>query len=173
MADAGQPSPPPSPPPGPPRRPRVRSPLDLAAGLSLVALAAFALWAGAGLEAGQLRAVGPGMLPRAVAVLVGVAGLGIAIAALVRPGEPLERWSWRGPLFVGLGIVGFALTIRTVGLAVAGPVVVLVGGAASPEARPRELALFAVGVTAFCVALFRYALGLPIPVLILPGLVRI
>ena len=149
---------------------RVRSPRDLVAGASLVALAAFALWAGADLDTGQLRAVGPGMLPRAVAALVGIAGLGLMVASFLKSGEALGRWALRGPVFVTLGVVAFGLTIRSPGLVVAGPLVVLVGGAASPEMRPRELAVFAVLVTAFCIGLFRYALGLPIPVLHLPGI---
>ncbi len=149
----------------------VRAPQDLAAGLSLVALAALALWAGAGLDAGRLRAMGPGMMPRAVAVLVGAVGLLIAAFAFLRAGEPLRRWAWRGPLFLTLGVLGFALTIRPVGLALAGPLVATVGGAASPESRPRELAIFALAITAFCILLFRLLLRLPIPVLNLPGLV--
>ncbi|HEY6106331.1 MAG TPA: tripartite tricarboxylate transporter TctB family protein [Anaeromyxobacteraceae bacterium] len=155
----------------PRRRGLVRAPQDLAAGLSLVALAALALWAGAGLDAGRLQAMGPGMMPRAVAVMVGLVGLLLIALAFLRAGEPLQRWAWRGPLFLTLGVVGFALTIRPVGLALAGPLVAMVGGAASPESRPRELLVFAVAITAFCVLLFRVLLRLPIPVLNLPGLV--
>jgi putative tricarboxylic transport membrane protein len=149
----------------------VRAPQNLAAGASLLALSAFALWAVRDLPSGTLRAMGPGMMPRAAAVLLGVAGGGLAVAALLREGERLQRWSWRGPLFITLAVVGFALTIRAPGLVVAGPLVAVVGGAASAEARPRELVVFGVLVTAFCIALFRYALQLPIPVLVLPGLV--
>jgi putative tricarboxylic transport membrane protein len=149
----------------------VRGPQNLAAGATLLAVAAFALWAGRGLPAGTLRSVGPGMMPRAAALLLGVAGLGLLAASLLRAGERLQRWAWRGPLFVTLAVVGFALTIRSPGLVVAGPLVAIVGGAASPEARPRELVVFGVLVTAFCVALFRYALQLPIPVLVIPGVV--
>jgi putative tricarboxylic transport membrane protein len=109
------------------------------------------------------------MMPRAVAVLVLVAGVTLLSAALVKGGEPLGRWPLRGPFFVTHALVAFALTIRTVGLAIAGPVVVLVSGAASPETRPIELVVFAAVITAFCVALFRFALGLPIPVLVIPG----
>jgi putative tricarboxylic transport membrane protein len=137
--------------------------------VSLAAVAALALWATADLDAGRLRAMGPGMLPRGVAVLLGAVGLGLVGASLVRRGEPLARWSMRGPLFVCLGVVAFALTIRTLGLVVAGPAVAIVSGAASPETRFRELVVFAILVTAFCVGLFRYALGLPIPVLVVPG----
>ena len=66
-------------------------------------------------------------------------------------------------------MVAFALTIRSVGLALAGPLVMLLAGAASPDARWRELTVFAVVITLACVGLFRFALGLPIPVLIFPG----
>jgi hypothetical protein len=153
------------------RRGRVRAPQDFAAGLSLVALALFALWAGADLEQGTLRAMGPGMLPRGVAVLIGLVGVALTVTACLQDGERLERWSLRGPFFVCLGIVAFALTIRAVGLALAGPLVALISGAASPETRVKEIVVFAVAITAFCVGLFKYVLNLPIPVLVIPGVV--
>jgi putative tricarboxylic transport membrane protein len=156
-----------------PRRGLVRAPQDLAAGASLVALSLFALWAGRDLVAGRLGAPGPGLLPRGIAVLVGLVGLGLAAASLLHAGERLARWTFRGPLFVSLGVVGFALTIRAPGLCVAGPLVVLVSGAASPETRFRELAVFALAITALCVVLFRYLLHLPIPILVIPGVVVI
>jgi putative tricarboxylic transport membrane protein len=113
------------------------------------------------------------MLPRAVAGAVGAVGILVSVMALVRRGPPLGRWPLRGPLFVSLAVVAFALTIRTAGLAVAGPLVVIVSGFASAETRPRELVVFAVVMTAFCVGLFRYALSLPIPVLVIPGVVHL
>jgi hypothetical protein len=151
----------------------VRGPQDLLAGASLLALALFALWASAELDAGNLRAMGPAMLPRGTAALIGLAGLALVGTSLFKTGAPVARPQWRGPLFVCLGVVAFALTIRTVGLVVAGPLVAIVSGAASEETRPRELVIFAVAITAFCIALFRYALSLPIPILILPGILRI
>lgn len=146
---------------------------ELLAGLALVLIALLALWASAPLDMGTLRSVGPGAMPRGVALLVLGIGLVFSGAALVRGGEALGRWPLRGPVFVCLAVVSFALTIRTLGLAVAGPVVVLVSGAASEETRPVELVIFAAVMTAFCVGLFRFALGLPIPVLIIPGVVHI
>ncbi len=170
MADA-QPIPPeplPAPPAPAPRA--VRSPRDLLAGASLVALAAFALWSGRRLEGGTLRAMGPGMLPRGVAWAIGVAGVLLVGWAFVRRGPSLGRWPLRPPLFICLAVVAFALTIRSVGLAAAGPLVVIVGGAAASDVRPRELAIFAVVMTALCVGLFRYVLGLPIPILTIGGI---
>jgi heme A synthase len=40
----------------------------------------------------------------------------------------------------------------------------LAGAFASPETRIREVVIFGVVMTVFCVGLFKYALGLPIPV---------
>jgi hypothetical protein len=47
--------------------------------------------------------------------------------------------------------------------------VAMISGAASPETRPKELIAFALVVTALSIALFRYVLNLPIPILIVPG----
>ncbi len=166
-------TPPLSPSPRAPHRGRVRGPQNLAAGLALLALAIFALWASAELEPGTLRSMGAGMLPRGIAVLVGVTGLALVAISFVRIGDRLGAWPLRGPLFVSLGVVAFALTIRTVGLALAGPLVAIISGAASPETRWKELVVFAVAITLFCVGLFRYALHLPIPILVLPGVLTL
>jgi putative tricarboxylic transport membrane protein len=150
---------------------RIRSPQDLVAGLTLVAVALFALWASGPLSQGRLGAMGPGMMPRGTAVLVGLVGLAIAIGALLTPGPRLERWSLRGPFFVGLALVAFAMTIRSMGLVVAGPLVAIISSAASPETRVKEILIFGIAVTIFSIALFKYVLNLPIPVLVIPGVI--
>ena len=155
------------------RRRLVRAPQNFWAGTSLIALAAFSAWAGRDLDAGTLRFMGPGMMPRAVAVLVAAIGLGLVVASLVRAGDAMERWSLRGPLFITLGALGFALTIRAPGLAIAGPLVCIISGAASPDARWKELAIFGVLMTALCAVLFRYVLHLPVPILVIPDVIHL
>ena len=150
---------------------RVRNPQDLLAGLVLVAVALFALWASGGLSQGRLGALGPGMMPRATAVLMGAVGVLVALSAFFAAGPRLERWSLRGPFFVCLALIAFAVTIRWVGLLVAGPLVAIISGAASPETRIKEIVIFGIAVTIFSIALFRYVLNLPIPVLIIPGVI--
>jgi len=150
---------------------RVRNPQDFLAGLVLVAVALFALWASGNLSQGRLGALGPGMMPRATAVLVGVVGALVALNAFIAPGPRLERWSVRGPLFVVLALVAFAVTIRWMGLLVAGPLVAIVSSAASPDTRIKEILIFGIAVTLFSIALFKYVLNLPIPVLIIPGVI--
>jgi hypothetical protein len=150
---------------------RVRNAQDFVAGLVLVALAVFALWASGNLSQGRLGALGPGMMPRATAVLVGIVGVLVIVTALVVPGPRLPRWSIRGPLFVCLALVAFAVTIRWMGLVVAGPLVAIIGSAASPETRIKEILIFGIAVTIFSIVLFKYVLNLPIPILVIPGVI--
>ena len=150
------------------RRCTIRSPQNFMAGAALVVLAAIAVWASADLAEGRFFAVGPALLPRAVATLLALIGAGLIAGALIKEGDALGRWSLRGPLFIFISVIAFALSIRTVGLAVAGPVVAVISGAASPETKPREILLFALVVTALSIGLFRYLLHLPIPILIIP-----
>jgi hypothetical protein len=158
-------------PEGPAERRRViRAPQNLVAGLALLAIALIAFVGAGELGSGRFYAVGPALLPRAVATLIAILGVGLLVGSLLKDGEPLGRWPLRGPLFIFLAVAAFALTIRTVGLAVAGPLVAMISGAASPETRPRELILFALLVTALSIGLFRYVLNLPIPILIIPGI---
>ncbi|EIM25780.1 tripartite tricarboxylate transporter TctB family protein [Microvirga lotononidis] len=159
----------------PPRhRGPVRAPQSLAGGLLLVALAALALLLTRDLDQGTLNAMGPAMLPRWLAIGVGLSGLALLAAAFLKDGDFLERWSLRGPVFVIGSILAFALTIRGysfgafalpgLGLLVAGPLGIILGGYATPEARLRELVILALSLTPFCMVLFGDLLNLPIPV---------
>ncbi|QRM28708.1 tripartite tricarboxylate transporter TctB family protein [Microvirga sp. VF16] len=159
----------------PPRhRGPVRAPQSLAGGLLLIALAALALWLTRDLDQGTLNAMGPAMLPRWLAIGVGLSGLALVVTAFLKDGDLLERWSLRGPVFVIGAILAFALTIRGysfgslvipgLGLLVAGPLAIILGGFATPEARLRDLLILALSLTPFCMVLFGDLLNLPIPV---------
>ena len=158
----------------PGRQGPLRAPQSLAGGLFLIALAALALWLTRDLEQGTLRSMGPAMLPDWLAYGVGLCGVALVAFAFLKDGETLERWSLRGPFFVLLAIVAFAVTIRPfslgpvsipgLGLVVAGPLAIIVGGLASPEARLRELVILSLSLTPFCMVLFGDLLNLPIPV---------
>ncbi len=73
-----------------------------------------------------------------------------------------------------LAVIAFAVTIRgyhlgpvtipALGLAVATPLSIIVSGLAAKDTKPLELIVFAVVLSAICIGLFRYALGLSLPV---------
>lgn len=142
----------------------IKSPQDAAAGVFLLVLASVALWLGSNLPLGSLRQLGPGMFPRAVAILVGIVGALILLDSFLEKGPPLERWTLRAPLFILGAAVAFGFAVRPLGLIVAAPLVMVIGAYASPETRWREVIIFGGGMTLFCVGLFKFALGLPIPV---------
>ncbi|MFG1298274.1 tripartite tricarboxylate transporter TctB family protein [Xanthobacter sp. V3C-3] len=81
----------------------------------------------------------------------------------------LDRSGLRGPVFVIGGIIAFALTVRSAGLLVAGPLLAIISGAAASDTRFGELILYAIGMTLVSIGLFRYLLQLPMPVLVIPG----
>jgi putative tricarboxylic transport membrane protein len=153
---------------------RIASPQDFAGALFLMAIGAFALWASSDLSMGTLRSMGPGMLPRSLAwIVIGLGGL-LMLASMRFVGPRLERWSLRGVIFILGGALAFSATIRgldlpgpinipALGLVGAGPLVAIVAAFASPETRWHEVAIFAAVMTAICVLVFRFALGLPIP----------
>jgi hypothetical protein len=160
--------------PGGGRKLGIASQQDFAAALFLIAIGAGAYWAASNLNMGTLRAMGPGMLPKSLAVMVVGLGLILMLTSLKIEGPQLERWSIRGLFFVILGACAFALTIRgsdlpgpidlpAIGLIAAGPLVAVISAFASPETKWSEVLIFAAVMTAFCAGIFKYALGLPIP----------
>lgn len=146
------------------RRPPPLARTNVVAGLALMVLGVVAFWLTADLAGSRGPLLGPGSLPRAAAGIILALGALIAGIGWLRDDEAAPRWRLRGPLFLLGGVLVFALLVRTLGLAVATPAAILVGGLASPETRPVEIVLFAVALTVFCIAVFRYALGLPIPI---------
>ena len=148
---------------------RIRSPQRFCAGLVLIGICLFVFWAVADLSHGTVTAMGPGMFPRALAVLLGIGGGVHVVLSFLLDGEPLQRWAIRGPVLVSAAILLFALMLRPFGLAVAGMLALVVSGFAIRDSRPREVMVFAALVTVVCVVLFRYVLEVSIPVLIIPG----
>ena len=145
------------------------------AGFFLIALAALALWLTRDLDQGTLNAMGPAMLPRWLAIGVGLSGLALLAFAFIKEGDALERWSLRGPglrhrRHPGLRADHPPLLLRRrlatpgLGLLVAGPLAIILGGYATPEARLRDLVILALSLTPFCMVLFGDLLNLPIPV---------
>jgi putative tricarboxylic transport membrane protein len=140
---------------------KVPNPQDYYGGLALIFMALFAFWAGSDLPGMRGFSFGPGTAPRLFAGLL--LGFGVVITAIgvLSEGNVLERYAFRGPVFVTAAILFFAASIRPLGLITSSFVAFLIAAAGSTETRWWEAALMAVALTAFCVFLFPYALNLP------------
>jgi len=85
----------------------------------------------------------------------------VTIVGLVTEGAHLATYAWRGPLFVSLSILSFAVTIRPLGLVISAFATFLISALGTHETRWKETIIVGIALTAFCSFLFPYGLGLP------------
>ncbi len=140
----------------------IRSPRDFWGGLGLVALAAFALWASRDLPGLRGFAFGPGTAPRIFAVILGLLGLAIVVTGLIAKGPGIDRFYFRGPIYITLSVLVFAWMVRPIGLVIATFLSICAAAAATPEAKIWETVIWGAALTLFCCLLFPVALNLPL-----------
>jgi putative tricarboxylic transport membrane protein len=141
----------------------IRSIQDFYGAIFLLLISLLSLYLATQLTIGSLRAMGPGMMPAALAVLLAALSILLFLDSFKDEGPDLGVWSIRAIIFVLGAFIAFGLAVRPLGLAVAGPLAVVLAGFASDETRFGETLLFGLGMTAFCIVLFKFALGLPMP----------
>jgi putative tricarboxylic transport membrane protein len=140
----------------------VRGPQDFVGGIALMAIAAFALWASSDLQGMHGFSFGAGTAPRMFAVLLLALGAAITLMGLLSDGEHITVYAWRGPLFVSLSIISFAVTIRPLGLVISAFASFIISALGTPETRWKETIIVGICLTIGCSLLFPYALGLPL-----------
>lgn len=137
---------------------------DLLFGLFLVAVAAGTLVATRNLAVGSAADMGPGYMPRAVALGLLGFGLFFCVRGSRRAGPAIVPVQAR-PLLAILAAVGvFALTTQRLGLVIAAVATVVVASFATRESRLLETVLFAALLAGAAVLLFVKVLALPVPV---------
>ena len=139
----------------------VRGPQDFVGGLALMAIALFALWASSDLQGMHGFSFGAGTAPRMFAVLLLGLGFAITVVGILTEGAHLATYAWRGPLFVSLSILSFAITIRPLGLVISAFLTFMIAALGTHETRWKETIIVGIALTAFCSFLFPYGLGLP------------
>jgi hypothetical protein len=134
---------------------------ELGVGLALVALGLLAAWEGSHYRIGTLTRMGPGMFPIALGIVL--AGLGVAATLEgVRAAEAAVPASLRAFLFIGTGIVGWALLVEPFGLIVATVVLVGLSACAMPPVRIVPTLLLAAALCLIGEVLFITLLGVPL-----------
>ena len=140
----------------------IRGPQDFVGGLAMMAIALFALWASSDLQGMRGFSFGAGTAPRMFAVLLLGLGIAVMIVGLLFDGEHIPTYAWRGPLFVSLSILAFAIAIRPLGLVVSAFASFLIAALGTPETKWKETVIVGICLTIGCSLLFPYALGLPL-----------
>jgi hypothetical protein len=137
---------------------------DLAFAAFLIALGAFAFALASELSAGTAAAMGPGYVPRALALLIMVYGVVLMARAAVAGWQGFPAIAVRPLLMVCASVALFAILLPIAGLAATSFAVVVCAGFAAYDVRWRENLGLAVALAAFAVLLFVAVLGLPIPI---------
>src|SRR5580765_8219995 len=106
---------------------------DFLGGLVVIAVGGFAFWLARDLPGGAGGGMGPGTLPKGLAILLGLLGAALAATSIFEKGAALERWTIRGPLLILGSLVVFGLAVRPLGLLIAGPLGIAVSAFASQE----------------------------------------
>jgi hypothetical protein len=136
---------------------------DRLAGAVFIAFGlAFGLEALLRLPIGSALRMGPGYFPLLLAGLLIFVGLAVAFIPAGAPETPPGPVPWRGLVFVLPAPVIFGATVRGLGLVVSVALLVIITAFASRKASLCFAVLLAIALTAFCVGLFHYGLGLPL-----------
>jgi hypothetical protein len=142
---------------------KIRSPKDFWSGLIFVAMGVLFIALASQYRMGDLHRMGPAMFPTLVGGLLAALGGIIAARSLVLVGPPVAAFALR-PLALGLlSIVLFGVALQFLGLVIAVAVLVLVSAYASSEVRTLQTIVLAGVMVVFCVGVFVWLLGLPLP----------
>jgi hypothetical protein len=136
-------------------------PVNGAAGALFIAFGAFFAIQSLGLNIGTAFRMGPGYAPLVLSGILIMLGAIIIFQATRLRGEPLGPLAWRGMFFILLAPIFFGLTVRGLGFVLAIFFTALIASLASIRMKPVMTLLLSVGIAAFAVAVFSYALGLP------------
>jgi hypothetical protein len=137
---------------------------DLAFALFLVALGGLAFALAGELSVGSAAVMGPGYVPRGLALLIMLYGAILGVRAAFAGRVAFPAVAPRPLLLIGAAVAVFAILLPLVGLALTSVAVVVCAGLAAYDVRTRENALLAAALAAFAVLLFVTVLGLPIRV---------
>lgn len=138
---------------------------DFLSGLMFIAFGLVALYFGRHLAIGTAVRMGPGYIPRALAlILLGLGGL-ICVLALVTGSEAVEAPRWKPITLVTIGIVCFALLFESAGLLPALVVLVAISSFAGEEFKFGEVLLNMAVLAVLCVIVFKFGLGMNISVI--------
>ena len=138
---------------------------DFLSGLMFIAFGLGALYFGQHLAVGTSVRMGPGYVPRMLALIMMGLGVLIAILALVMGSEPVERPKWKPITLVTVGIVCFALLFERAGLLPALVVLVLISSLGGEEFKLTEVLGNMVVLAILCTVVFKIGLGMNISII--------
>ncbi len=143
----------------------LRNPKDFWTGIIYIVFGAAAIIIGRDYGMGTPRKMGPAFFPVVLSVILIAIGLISLVRSFIRPGTPVGRIAVRGLVLVPGATLAFGLIVRSAGLVVALPVLVILSAYASNRFRWTSSVALAIVLTVCCILIFLKGLGIPLPVL--------
>ena len=136
---------------------------DMAAG-AVFALIGLSFLVGAlMLDIGTAFKMGPGYFPLLLSGILLLLGVLVMVQSLRSAPEAIGAVPWRGLVLILAAPIIFGATVRGLGLVIALTLAIIAAAAASRRTTLTTGLALVVGLTIFCVLVFSYGLGLPLP----------
>jgi putative tricarboxylic transport membrane protein len=145
---------------------RVRLTTDLLTGLLFLAFGLFVIIYGSRYPLGTAARMGPGYYPLLASSGLALLGVILIGRSLVKGGGEISAINLRPLLMILLGTLAFGLLVERLGFLAAGLALVFLTRFAERDIRLAETVALALGLTAFTTAIFWYALGMPLRLVI-------
>lgn len=108
--------------------------------------------------------MGPGYMPRVIAMAVMLFGLFFTGRGVLRSHLGIERVQLRSLIAIPLAVALFSLLVEFSGLAIASLITIIAAAWATHEFRLKEAVVFGIAIAAVSVLLFVKVLSLPLPI---------
>ena len=139
---------------------------DFWSGMMLIAIGAVAVFIARDYPFGNALRMGAGFFPVVLGVVLVLFGLYFAVRGRHDSAKIEGNWSIRALVVLPLAFVAFGVLMEKAGFVPAMLALTFGSAAAGGEFRIGEVLALSVLLTALCVALFIFALGLPYPLIV-------
>ncbi len=137
---------------------------DILGGLAMMAIGLFVAWyAYNEYDMGRMARMGPGFFPVSLGLILATIGFFITVPAFFRPGSPIKV-EVRTLISITLGVVVFALLLRTLGIVLATMASVLVSSLADRSVSWKGRVAISIGISFVTWLVFIKGLSMIIPV---------
>jgi hypothetical protein len=144
----------------------IRNQRAFAAGALFLIVAIFYFVMSFNYTTGTPARMGPGFFPRMVSIIFGLIALGILFSSVAprAKSEKLEKWDFKGLLWIAGSVAMFGVMLPIFGFIIALSTLVIIASLASAEFTWRGALVNTVVLVIFCYGVFIYGISLQFPV---------
>jgi hypothetical protein len=144
---------------------RLNNKADVEAGLFFTLFGGLTAGLSLQYQMGTIAAMGPGMFPLILGVILTILGLVILAKGVMAGGETTRSLPLRAVLLITLSLLVFAVLVLSLGLVAAVPAQVFIALWASDHFTLKRAIALSIGLLLFCYLVFSYFLGIAVPMI--------